>query len=73
MTLRGAGIRGDLLQVVWGGVSYSQQYPGGLSLLESPLALQDHPSLGPQGDRGHPKRKGKVMSHSHSPELCSDL
>lgn len=34
--------------------SHSQLCQGGLSLLGSPSDQQDHPSLGPLGDQGHP-------------------
>lgn len=64
---------------LWG--SHSQQCPGGLALLGSLSDQQDHPSLGPQGDQGHPEMKGGVSSHNlsrdcgpsepHWPRPCS--
>lgn len=56
MTLRGAGKPGDSLQAARL-ESHSQQCQGGLSLPGSPSDQRDHPSLGPQGAQGHPKRK----------------
>lgn len=48
-------------------VSHSQQCPGGLALRGSPSVQQDHLSLGPQGDQGHPKRKRERLSHTMFP------